>query len=100
MSKRTDLKIIVLVLMIWAGMVVIPPGAYASEVLRVGVISSLNGSQAPVGQEVRDGALLAIQQIHEGWKEKDARIAALERSVAELKALVQALAEKGGGSGR
>ncbi len=77
MSKRTDLKIIVLALMIWAGMVVIPQGAYASEVLRVGVISSLNGSQASVGQEVQDGALLAIQQIHEGWKEKDARIEAV-----------------------
>jgi len=45
------------------------------KVLRVGIIASLSGSQARIGQDLRDGALLAIQHINDGWKDKGARIA-------------------------
>jgi len=43
-------------------------------------------------------ALAAIQGLNQKLEEKDARIAALERSVAELKTLVSGLAQKNGGS--
>jgi branched-chain amino acid transport system substrate-binding protein len=42
--------------------------------LRIGVIASLSGSQAGIGRDLRDGALLAIDGINEGWKDKGARI--------------------------
>jgi branched-chain amino acid transport system substrate-binding protein len=44
------------------------------KVLRVGVITSLTGSQAQIGQDLRDGALLAIAYTNEAWKDKEARI--------------------------
>ncbi len=44
------------------------------RVLRVGMIASLSGSQAHVGQDLRDGALAAIHRINEEWKDKGAGI--------------------------
>jgi hypothetical protein len=45
-------------------------------------------------------ALAAIQGLNEAVKEKDARIAQLERGMAELKTLVKALTEKVNGGGQ
>ena len=44
-------------------------------------------------------ALAAIKGLHEVVREKDSRIAALEKSVVELRALVNALIEKSNGGG-
>jgi branched-chain amino acid transport system substrate-binding protein len=52
-------------------------GADAEEVLKVGIIASLSGSQDQVGQEVRDGALLAMDRINREWSEKGVRVEAV-----------------------
>ena len=70
-------KIIVFFLMTMVFMLEGRWDAHAGKkALRVGIIASLSGSQAEVGRDVRDGALLAIRHINEKWKDKGARIEA------------------------
>jgi branched-chain amino acid transport system substrate-binding protein len=72
---RGTFRVILFPLMIIILLFQIPRGAQAEgRVLRVGMIASLSGSQAQIGQDLRDGALLAIDGINEGWKDKGARI--------------------------
>lgn len=78
---KMKIKVIFFCLMTSVFLVQIACGLCAeSKVLRVGIITSLSGSQAHIGQYLRDGALLAIQHINDGWKDKGARI---EESVAD-----------------
>ncbi len=72
---RMYIKVILFSLMILGFLLEGPLGAYAGKkVLRVGIIASLSGSQAQIGQDLRDGALLAIHQINKKWEDKGARI--------------------------
>ncbi len=48
-------------------------GTAGEKILRVGLLAPLSGPEALVGREVRDGALLAVQQINERWRDRDAR---------------------------
>jgi branched-chain amino acid transport system substrate-binding protein len=51
------------------------PGGHAEEkVLRVGIIVSQTGPEARIGQDLRDGALLAIQEINDKWKDRGVEI--------------------------
>ena len=73
---RMSIKVILFSLMILGFLLEGHWGAHAEKsILRVGVIASLSGSQAQIGQDLRDGALLAIQHINEKWKDKGARVA-------------------------
>ncbi len=72
---RVVIRVILFSLMAIIVLWQIPGGADAERgVLRVGMIASLSGSQAQIGRDLRDGALLAIDGINEGWKDKGARI--------------------------
>ena len=77
MDKRTYLKAAVLMLAVVALAMGFSSGADAEEVLKVGIIASLSGSQNQVGQEVRDGALLAMDRINREWSEKGVRVEAV-----------------------
>ena len=77
MSKRIILKRVVLSLMILTLVGGSSSGAHAEKVLKIGMIASLSGSQNQVGQEVRDGALLAMERINRDWREKGVRIEAV-----------------------
>ncbi len=48
--------------------------AAGEKTLRVGLMAPLSGPQAVIGREVRDGALLAVQQINEGWQDRGAKV--------------------------
>ena len=72
---RVGIRVILFSLMVVILLFQTPGGAEAERgVLRVGMIASLSGSQADIGRDLRDGALLAIEGINEGWKDKGARI--------------------------
>jgi branched-chain amino acid transport system substrate-binding protein len=74
-AMRVGIRVILFSLMAIIVLWQIPGGADAERgVLRVGMIASLSGSQAQIGRDLRDGALLAIDGINEGWKDKEARI--------------------------
>ena len=77
MDKRTYLKAVVLSLGVLALITGFSSRAHAEKVLKVGIIASLSGSQNQVGQEVRDGALLAMERINRDWREKGVRIEAV-----------------------
>src|SRR5262249_60892822 len=40
------------------------PNAYAAEAIKVGVVTPLSGSYAPIGKQVRWGAELAVKEIN------------------------------------
>jgi branched-chain amino acid transport system substrate-binding protein len=72
---RVIVKAILFSLMTMIVFLQIPCGAHAERrVLRVGLIASLGGPQAQIGQDLRDGALLAINGINQKWKDKEARV--------------------------
>jgi branched-chain amino acid transport system substrate-binding protein len=76
MAMRMYIKVILFSLMILGFLLKGPWGVHAEKkVLRVGIIASLSGSQAQIGHNLRDGALLAIHHINEEWRDKGARIA-------------------------
>jgi len=77
MDKRTHLKAVALSLAVLALITGFSSGAQAEKVLKVGILASLSGSQNQVGQEVRDGALLAMERINKEWKDKGVRIEAV-----------------------
>ena len=75
---RLGIRVILFSLMAAIVFLQIPGGADAEGgVLRVGMIASLSGPQAHIGRDLRDGALLAIDAINKGWKNKGARIDAM-----------------------
>jgi branched-chain amino acid transport system substrate-binding protein len=72
---KTKIKVIYFCLITSVFLVQIACGVCAEKkVLRVGIIASLSGSRARIGQALRDGAVLAIQHINDGWKDKGASI--------------------------
>src|SRR5262245_37457217 len=42
------------------------PNAYAADPIKVGVVTPLSGSYAPIGKQVRWGAGLAVKEINAG----------------------------------
>jgi branched-chain amino acid transport system substrate-binding protein len=77
MDKRTYLKAIALWVAVLALVMGFSSGAHAENVLKVGIIASLSGSQDQVGREVKDGALLAIERINKEWKDKGVQVEAV-----------------------
>lgn len=72
---RLNIKGILLsVVSLYAVMNSASPVRAEKTVLRVGVIASLTGSRTQTGQDLRDGALLAIAHTNEAWKDKEKRI--------------------------
>jgi ABC-type branched-subunit amino acid transport system substrate-binding protein len=76
-AVKMKIKVISFCLITSVFLVQIACGVCAEKkVLRVGIVASLNGSQAGIGQDLRDGARLAIHSINDEWKDKGARIEA------------------------
>ena len=49
-------------------------GTAGERILRVGLMAPISGPQATIGRELRDGALLAVQQINEQWQDRGAKV--------------------------
>ena len=47
-----------------AAMIVLAPAAYAQEIVKIGVAAPTSGSGAHFGQDVQDGALMAIDELN------------------------------------
>jgi hypothetical protein len=47
-----------------AFMMALVPGSYAADPIKVGVVTPLSGSYAPIGKQVRWGAELAVKEIN------------------------------------
>jgi branched-chain amino acid transport system substrate-binding protein len=77
MDKRAYIKAVVLSLAALTLVMASSARTRAEEALRVGIITALSGSQKWVGQELRDGALLAIESVNQDWKGKGVRIEAV-----------------------
>jgi len=79
MKARTNLKIVLVfwVMVAWGLRMGMIPQAHGGQALKVGIITSLSGSGAPIGQEVGEGALLAVQELNKAWEDKGARIEAM-----------------------
>ncbi|MDH7500529.1 MAG: ABC transporter substrate-binding protein [candidate division NC10 bacterium] len=77
MKRKFKVALVSVVIMaLGLGMAIVSQ-ARAGQVLKVGIITSLSGSGAPIGREVGEGALLAVAQLNKAWEEKGARIEAI-----------------------
>jgi branched-chain amino acid transport system substrate-binding protein len=74
-AMRVNTEVVLFFLMTLVFLLGGPLGVHAEKILRVGITASLSGSQAQIGQDLRDGALLAIHHINKEWKNKGAEIA-------------------------
>jgi branched-chain amino acid transport system substrate-binding protein len=72
LRRLSLLSVVFLVCLIWTQWDV----RAEERVLSVGILASLSGSQAPVGTDLRDGALLAIQEINEAWVHRGVKVTA------------------------
>lgn len=55
-----------------------PAGAAGTGILRVGLMASMTGPQGSFGRELRDGALLAAEQINARWRNEGRQVEILQ----------------------